>query len=55
MLLNSLKLIICLYVSDWHLLEVKHSLSHTQISIEFSRRVSQPFLYGSTHPRNFHF
>ena len=30
-LLNSSKLIVCLYVSDWYLVEVKLSLSHTQI------------------------
>ena len=30
--LNSLILIVCLYVSDWYLLGVKLRLSHTQIA-----------------------
>ena len=31
LLSNLLKLIVCLYVSDWYLLGVKLGLSHTQI------------------------
>ena len=54
-LLKSLKLIVCLYVSDWYLLRVNLSLSHTHIGtfrgpIEISRRTSPPFLNGSPPP-----
>ena len=53
LLLNSLKLIVCLHVSDWYLLGVKLSLGHTHIgtflgfSLNFPTSISALSKYGS--------
>ena len=52
LLLNSLKLNVCLYVFDWYLLGIKLSLSHTQIGTFWHLGVQLKF--PDEHPRPFY-
>ena len=49
--INSFKLIVCLYVSDWYRIEVKFRFSHTQIvRLKFPDEHPRPFSMGVPPP-----